>query len=101
MAFERIMGLNVIDDAAYQQYREAMIPILKTYGGAFGYDFRVSEVLLSKDAGDINRVFTIEFPSREAMEQFFADPDYLAVRGEYFERSVAGSTVISLHEKSE
>ena len=101
MSFERIMGLDVTDDAVYQQYRAAMVPILETYGGAFGYDFRVSEVLLSKGEGNINRVFTIDFPSREAMEQFFSDPAYLAVRGEYFERSVAGSTVISLHEKSE
>ena len=69
MSYERIMGLNVIDDQEYQRYREAMLPILKKYGGSFGFDFRVSEVLLSKTNNDINRVFTIEFPSKKIMDE--------------------------------
>ena len=59
--FERIMGLNVIDDIEYQKYRVAMLPILKSFGGAFGYDFRVSEVLLSKTEDKINRVLPLSF----------------------------------------
>ena len=99
MAYERIMGLNVIDDAVYQQYREGMIPILESYGGSFGFDFRVSEVLISKTNAEINRVFTIEFPSKDLMEKFFSDPAYLEVRNRHFDKSVNASTVISLHEK--
>ena len=64
MAYERVMGLEVIDDRIYQQYRDAMAPILTSYGGAFGFDFRVSEVLLSKTQDPINRLFTIAFPSQ-------------------------------------
>lgn len=98
--FERVMGLNVIDDQGYQRYREAMLPILKTFGGSFGYDFRVSEVLLSKTDDEINRVFTIEFPSKERMEAFFSNPDYVAVQNRYLKNSINSKTVISMHEKS-
>ena len=100
MSFERIIGLNVIDDQGYQRYREAMRPILKTYGGAFGYDFRVSEVLLSKTEDDINRVFTIEFPSKQIMDEFFADLDYVVVQNRYLKNSINSKTVISMHEKN-
>lgn len=99
MTFERVMGLNVIDDQAYQRYREAMLPILKTFGGAFGYDFRVSEVLLSKTEDDINRVFTIEFPSKQKMQAFFENPDYVSVRNRHLKHSIKSKTVISMHEK--
>ena len=98
--FERIMGLHVIDDLEYQRYREAMQPILKTFGGAFGYDFKVSEVLLSKSDNEINRVFTIEFPSKQKMEEFFAFPDYVAVQNKHLTHSIASKTVISMHEKA-
>jgi len=98
--FERIMGLNVIDDTEYQRYREAMLPILKEFGGSFGYDFKVSEVLLSKTQDEINRVFTIEFPSKQKMEDFFSFPDYITVRDWHFKNSVNSTTVISMYEKN-
>ena len=98
--FERIVGLNVIDEAGYQRYREGMEPLLANYGGAFGYDFRVSEVLRSRTDAPINRVFTLEFPSRQDMEAFFADPAYVAVQQAHFHDAVSDRTLISLHEKS-
>jgi len=98
--FERIMGINVIDDEEYQRYREAMLPILKDHGGSFGYDFRVAEVLLSKTKDDINRVFTIEFPSKQKMEEFFGNIDYVAVQNKHLNNSINSKTVISTHEKS-
>jgi uncharacterized protein (DUF1330 family) len=100
MSFERIMGLEVIDDEVYQQYREHMIPILNTFGGSFGFDFKVSEVLKSKTEDPINRVFTIDFPSRSMMDKFFSDPSYLEVKNTYFKYSVKSVTTISMHEKN-
>ncbi|MHA2936764.1 DUF1330 domain-containing protein [Vibrio sp. RC27] len=100
MTFERIMGLEVINDEVYQQYRENMIPILHSFGGRFGFDFKVSEVLKSKTDTKINRVFTIEFPNKEAMTMFFSDPQYLVVKQQYFDQSVRSSTIISMHEKA-
>ena len=99
MSFERIMGLNVIDDQEYQRYRDAMMPILKSHGGSFGYDFRVSEVLLSKSGDNINRVFTIEFPSKQKMEEFFENPDYVAIKNRHLKNSISSKTIISMHEK--
>ena len=100
MAFERIMGIYVIDDIEYQNYREGMLPILKSFGGSFGFDFKVSKVLLSKTEDDINRVFTIDFPSKKLMDDFFSDSDYLNVKERYFDNSVKSKTVISMHEKN-
>ncbi len=100
MAYERIMGLQISDDVEYQKYRQHMIPILHSYGGDFGFDFRVSEVLKSKDDSAINRVFTIEFPDKVAMEKFFNDSKYLAVKNKYFLSSVQSVTTISMHEKT-
>ena len=98
MSFERIMGLDVINDEEYQRYRECMIPILKSFGGNFGFDFKVSEVLKSKSDNAINRVFTIDFPSKEVMDAFFSDQSYLEVKNQYFKNSVKSVTLISMHE---
>ena len=99
MIFERIMGIYVSDEDEYQRYRDGMTPILQSFGGAFGFDFKVSEVLKSKTADDINRVFTIEFPSKEIMDNFFADPEYVKVQKRHFNNSVKSKTIISMHEK--
>ena len=100
MFFEIIMGLDVTNDDEYQKYRDGMVPILESVGGSFGFDFKIAEVLKSKTADSINRVFTIDFPSKEVMDNFFSDPSYLEVKSKYFESSVKSVTTISMHEKS-
>ena len=95
-----LIGLNVLDDGKYQEYRENMKPILASYGGGFGYDFKISEVLLTKTTNDINRVFTIHFPGSEKMEAFFSNPKYLKIKEKYFEGSVESTTIISTYTKS-
>ncbi|WP_256474094.1 DUF1330 domain-containing protein [Microbulbifer okhotskensis] len=72
-----VVGLDVGNDNIYQAYRDAMMPILKSYGGSFGYDFKVSEVLRSETVSKINRIFTIRFLSKEVMSRFFSDSEYL------------------------
>jgi uncharacterized protein (DUF1330 family) len=99
MAYEMLMGLNVIDDAAYQAYREAMMPILEDHGGGFGYDFRVSEVLKSATDAPINRVFTIHFPDENSKNAFFSNAEYLEVRQRLFEAAVTESTMIAKYER--
>ena len=100
MTFERIMGIQVIDDEEYRRYREGMLPILHSFGGSFGFDFKIAEVLLSKTDNEINRVFTIEFPSKQVMDAFFSDSKYLEVQKEHFIKSVSSKTIISMHEKT-
>ena len=99
MAFEMLVGLNVIDDSGYQQYRQGMTPILEEWGGGFGYDFTVARVLRSKTNAPINRVFTIFFPNERAMEAFFADPSYLLIRTRYFEHSVSDMTIMAKYQQ--
>ncbi|MEH6629165.1 MAG: DUF1330 domain-containing protein [Motiliproteus sp.] len=100
MSHEMLVGLNVLDDQMYQEYRDAMKPILTAYGGGFSYDFKVSEVLLSEDSSDINRVFTINFPNNEKMEGFFSNSEYIKVKETYFEGSVGSTKIISSYEKN-
>jgi len=100
MVIEMIVGLNVVDDKAYQSYRDEMMPILKTYGGGFGYDFKVSEVLKSTTEAPINRVFTIYFSNEDSMNSFFSNDDYLKIKQRHFEKSVTDTTIIATYERS-
>jgi uncharacterized protein (DUF1330 family) len=106
MSYEILVGLQVIDDAKYAEYRAAMKPILADYQGHFVYDFSVSEVLKteqqdSPEQSKINRVFTINFSSEAHMEAFFADASYLKVKQQYFVDSVASTTIISAYNKAD
>ena len=100
MSYEMLVGLDVVDEQMYQKYRDAMKPILSAYGGGFCYDFRVSEILLSDTSSEINRVFTINFPDSRKMEKFFSDPEYVKIKGTYFEGSVGSTIIISSYEKN-
>ncbi|MEP1152481.1 MAG: DUF1330 domain-containing protein [Balneola sp.] len=97
--FERLVGLQVIDEKLYQEYRKGMLPILKEYGGGFGYDFKVSDVLISESENPINRVFTIHFPDENTSKEFFSNHNYKQVREKYFNKSVTSATIISQYEK--
>ncbi len=99
LIYEMLVGLNVVNDEQYQEYRDHMTPILYTYGGGFGYDFKVSETLLPETGNEINRVFTINFPSKEKMEAFFLDEAYQEVKGNYFMGSVENTTIIAKYLK--
>jgi len=100
MTYEMLVGLNIIDEKKYQDYRNAMKPILSKFDGYFAYDFKVSEVLLSETSNEINRVFTIGFPDSSKMEAFFSNPEYLTVKKKYFEDSVGSTTIISSYIKN-
>ena len=95
MSIEMLVGLNVIDDDEYQMYRDAITPILKEFGGGFGYDFKASEVLQSKTEAPINRVFTIYFPDDDAMNSFFSNERYLNIKARHFEKSVTDTTIMA------
>ena len=99
MAIERLVGLHVTDDDLYQKYRDGMFPILEEYSGGFGYDFKVSDVLKSEVEMPINRVFTIYFENKDAMNAFFSNEKYLKIKNKFFEPSVAAVTVISVYER--
>ncbi|MFA5668114.1 MAG: DUF1330 domain-containing protein [Balneolaceae bacterium] len=99
MPYERLVALHITDEVMYAKYRKAMKPILATYGGYFTSDFKVSEVLLADADKSINRIFSISFPDRLAMETFFSNPEYKLIRNKYFEGSVANSYVLATYNK--
>ncbi len=98
--YVNLVALVVTDYAAYDRYRAAMAPILESYGGSFGYDLRVSEVLKSPTRRDLNRVFTLQFPDRAAKDRFFSDPSYKSVKAEHFTAAVAHAEIVSEFELS-
>jgi uncharacterized protein (DUF1330 family) len=95
----KIIGLHVRNGDLYRRYRDGMTPLLTRQGGAFGYDFVVSDVLKSEVKAQINRVFTMTFPDASVADRFFTDPEYLAVRKEFFEPAVGDVTVIGAYDE--
>ena len=89
-----LVGLWVSDQEGYRRYRAAMAPVLARFGGTFGYDFVVSEVLRSEVETPINRVFTLVFPDRGAREGFFVDPEYVEARAAHFVASVSHVAIL-------
>ncbi|MCX6611775.1 MAG: DUF1330 domain-containing protein [Acidobacteria bacterium] len=100
MSYEMTVGLNVVDAAVYAEYRAGMTPILEAYGGGFRYDFEVARTLRNEEGREINRVFVLSFPDREAKERFFTDAAYLVVRERLFVSSVAAVTLIAEYERA-
>ena len=99
MSYEILVGLNVVDEGIYQQYRKAMKPVLYDYDGDFCYDLKISEVLKSESSENLNRVFTLNFPSVQHKDDFFSDPQYLQVKQRYFDKSVDSITIIASYHK--
>lgn len=100
MSYELLVGLQIIDDVKYSQYRASMKPLLDQVNGGFRYDFKTSEVLKNEEMKPINRVFIIHFPDRNAKDCFFNDPKYLEIKQTYFEESVGATTIISEYERN-
>lgn len=98
--FEILVGLHVIDDPTYDQYRAGMIPILEEHGGYFRYDLLVSEMIKGEADDPYNRVFIISFPDEDTKDQFFGDEAYKQVRAEHFDASVKSGGIIASYAVS-
>jgi uncharacterized protein (DUF1330 family) len=99
MPFDMTVALLVADQDRYAQYRAEIATLLKAAGGAFRYDFEIARTLKSEAGHDINRVFLLRFPDREAKERFFAHPQYLEIRARLFETAVQRVTTIAEHSE--
>ena len=98
MRYQMLVGLRVTDQDRYTAYRSEMRPLLAAAGGAFRFDCDVARVLQGDTEAGVNRLFVIEFPSREAKEKFFADPRYVQIRSRLFLTAVASTSVIAEYE---
>jgi uncharacterized protein (DUF1330 family) len=99
LSFERLVGLQILDDEMYSQYREAMTPLLVEHGGGFRYDFKVNEVLKNEEGRQINRVFAIFFGDKNLMNTFFESDKDIEIRDKYFATSVEDATEIASYER--
>jgi len=97
MPFDMTAVLFVADQDKYAQYRAEIAPLLEATGGAFRYDFAVATALKSEVGHDINRVFILRFPDREAKECFFTHSQYLEIRARLFDAAVRRMTIIAEH----
>lgn len=98
MAFDMAVGLFLKDQEKYAQYRAAIAPLLERAGCGFRYDFEVARTLKSETDHDINRVFILRFPDRAGKERFFADPQYLVIRGRLFENAVQHTVILAEYD---
>lgn len=96
---EMLVGLNITNEDGYANYRAGMTPLLEAVGGGFGYDFRIAETLKSETDEKINRVFTIFFPDSDIMNEFFSNSEYLNIKKEHFEGSVASTTIMQTYKR--
>jgi len=92
---EILIGMRVVDEDGYAQYRAGMTPILESMGGFFRYDMRVSELLKGEAPDEFNRLFLMSFPDQATSERFFADPEYLKVRETHFDNAVRSYSLIA------
>ena len=97
MVIEMWVGLNVVDDGSYEAYREAMRPILDSYGGSFRIDVRVADVLHSETPDPINRLFCLRFPDEQRRDDFFGDETYKKVRARTFDAAVSHTTIVATY----
>ena len=100
MSYEMIVGLDIINDDLYTEYRKEMTPILMSFGGGFRYDFKVSDTLKNEEGRPINRVFAIFFENKDKMNEFFSLEEYKKIKSKFFENSVAATTIISEYERT-
>jgi uncharacterized protein (DUF1330 family) len=98
MSYQMWIGLNVTDSEGYASYRRDMRPMFERHGGKFLQDFLVSKTLVSSASHPVNRVFLIEFPTRESKERFLSDPEYLLVKRKYYIPSVSGTSYLAEFE---
>ncbi len=91
---EILVGLDVADSDGYQAYRDAMFPLLERTGGGFRYDFTIAKILRNSAGHEINRLFVIYFPNRQARDRFFDDEAYRKIKERLFETSVKDTTII-------
>lgn len=69
-----IAMMEIHDTETYRKYTDRTPPTVKKYGGKFLT--RGQEVITLEGEEYKNRLVILEFPSKEHVQAWFADPDY-------------------------
>jgi uncharacterized protein (DUF1330 family) len=69
-----IVNIEVTDPPAFERYRAAVPPVIAKHGGR--YLVRGGEMRRLEGERPWHRLVVLEFPTRDAAEAFYADPEY-------------------------
>ncbi len=78
MAAYFIVQSTVSNEAQYQRYRDAVVPLIERFGGKFVV--RGGKVELLEGHHDGRRMVVFEFPSMDAIHEFWNSPAYGPVK---------------------
>jgi len=78
MAAYFIVQSTISDEAQYQKYRDAVIPLIARFGGK--NIVRGAKVEALEGRHDGRRMVIYEFPSMDAIHAFWDSPDYVPVK---------------------
>ena len=84
MAYEIMVGLQVMDRDRYQTYRNGIARILNQYGGECCYDMLTNWAIKPSKTNPINHTFRIRFASQADKTAFFDDPAYLKIHADFY-----------------
>jgi uncharacterized protein (DUF1330 family) len=73
-----IVQSTIGDEARYQEYREAVVPLIVKHGGKF--IVRGAKVEALEGRHDGRRMVVFEFPSMAAIHAFWNSPEYVPVK---------------------
>ena len=73
-----IVQSTISDEARYQQYRDAVIPLMARFGGEF--IVRGAKVEALEGRHDGRRMVIFKFPTMDAIHAFWNSPDYVPVK---------------------
>ena len=74
-----IANVKVTDDSWIPEYAANVHPIVHRHGGKY-FSRSPNIATLEGEEPDISLIALLEFPSREALDSFLEDPDYIPYR---------------------
>jgi uncharacterized protein (DUF1330 family) len=69
-----VINASIVDQELLDEYRAAAKPSMAKYGARMLAGANDAEIIEGEPFG--TRVVVVEFPSREAFHQWYADPEY-------------------------
>ena len=73
-----VVQATITDEPKYQKYREAVVPFIASFGGKFAA--RGAKVDVLEGEHDTRSVVMFEFPTMEAIHDFWNSADYAPIK---------------------
>ena len=89
---------TIADEAAFDEYKRQVLPLIERHGGRFLSRGGTVKVLESGTGWTPGRMVIIEFPDMAALTEWYASPDYAPVKD--LQLGAARSTLVALNAGS-